>query len=243
MNDNDKIESNITLAKRIAALPKEVTPMQRLFLHTLLTHRNAKTGLCFPSHATIAREMGSGEATPKRKQEELVKMGYIRVGKIVGKSGKVNSYSIHLPDTSVSSSTNSVSSSADSVSFEKALSITVIHEQINNTEKVTGIKQSTADTAPANKGPIEVGEVVSTGLEVGIPEEFCRKWWESFEKAGWTTTRGVPVTRRNLRSLLVKWHENDERFKQMAAQKAANKVNSIHRQKGYVNPLIQGNMA
>ena len=242
MNDYEKPESNFTLAKRIAALPKEVTPMQRLFLHTLLIHRNATTGLCYPSQETIAREMGSGEATPKRKQEELVKMGYLTIGKIISESGKVNSYSLHLPDISVSSSMNSESSSADSVSSRRDLSITVIHKQNNKTNNKTDFKQSTGVAAPARKGHIEVDEVVAVGMEVGISEDYCRKWWEGFEKAGWTTTRGVPVTRRNLRSLLVKWHENDERFKRLAAQKAANKIGSVHHQEGYINPLEKGNL-
>ena len=75
--------------------------------------------------------MGSGEATPKRKQEELVRMGYLSVDKIIGETGKVNSYSLHLPGISVSSSMNSESSSADSVSSRRDLRISVIHKQQN----------------------------------------------------------------------------------------------------------------
>ena len=120
MNDDPKPLSNFTLAKQIAALPRDVSPMQRLFLHTLLIHRNATTGLCYPSLETIAKEMGSCPVTPKRSQRELVKMGYLTVDKVVTEAGKVNSYTINLPDTFVSSS--------------RDLCISVIHKQRNKTD-------------------------------------------------------------------------------------------------------------
>ena len=223
MNDDPKPLSNFTLAKQIAALPRTVSPMKRLFLHTLLIHRNATTGLCYPSLETIAKEMGSCPVTPKRSQRELMKMGYLTVDKVVTEAGKVNSYTINLPDTFVSSSTDSVSSSRD-------LCISEIHKQRNKTDNKTDI----------NREPIALGEVVAVGNETGISEEYCRNWWASFEKAGWHTTRGVPVTRRNLRSLLVKWHENDERFKLLESKKAASHIGAIHQQQNYINPLKQG---
>ncbi len=230
MNDDPKPLSNFTLAKQIAALPRDVSPMQRLYLHTLLIHRNATTGLCYPSLETIAKEMGSSTATTKRSQRELVKMGYLTVDKVVTEAGKVNSYTINLPDTFGSSSTDSGSSSTDSGSSSRDLWITVSHKQRNKTDNKTDI----------NREPIALGEVVAVGNETGISEEYCRNWWASFEKAGWCTTRGVPVTRKNLRSLLVKWHENDERFKLLASKEAASHIGAIHQQQNYINPLKQG---
>ena len=241
MKDNVKPTSNFTLAKRIAALPPEVSPMQRLFLHTLLIHRNATNGLCYPSHETIAKEMSAGIATSKRNQSELVKLGYLKVDKVVTENGKVNSYTINLPDTFVSSSENLVSSSENSVSSSSDLSITVIRKQRNKTDNKTDFNRVLSASPHSQKEPISVDEVIAVGNEVGIPEDYCRKWWEGFEKAGWTTTRGVPVTRRNLRSLLVKWHENDERFKQAASKKASSQIGVAYQQENYVNPLKQGN--
>ena len=241
MKDNAKPTSNFTLAKRIAALPKDVSPMQRLFLHTLLIHRNAATGLCIPSQETIAKEMGAGRVTPKRVQSELVKMGYITLAKASIGSTRVNSYTLNLPDATVSSSTDAVSSSDATISSSSGNSITVIHKQIKQTENKTDFNRVLGVSPLSRKDPIDVDEVIAVGSKVGIPEDYCRKWWEGFEKAGWTTTRGVPVTRRNLRSLLVKWHENDARFKQLASQKAASQIGAIHHQENYINPLKQGN--
>ena len=241
MNDNPKPISNFALAKRIAALPPKVSPMQRLFLHTLLIHRNAKNGLCYPSHETIAKEMGASKATTKRNQRELVKLGYIMVDKVVTDAGKVNSYTLDLPDTLVSSSQTLVSSDEASVSSDTDLRVTVSPKQINKTGKPTDSNRVLTAPQHTQKGPIVVDEVIAVGNVVGISEDYCRKWWEGFEKAGWTTTRGVPVTRKNLRSLLVKWHENDERFRQAAAQKAASQIGAIHHQENYVNPLKKGN--
>ena len=241
MNDNPKPTSNFTLAKRIAALPKEVSTTQRLFLHTLLIHRNATTGLCYPSHGTIAKEMGASQATAKRSQRELEKLGYIMVDKIVTDTGKVNLYTINLPDTLVSSSQTLVSSGGASVSSGADLRLTVSPKQINKTNNKTDSNRVLQAPPPTQKAHIAVEEVIAAGNEVGIPQDYCRKWWEGFEKAGWATTRGVPVTRKNLRSLLVKWHENDERFRQMAALKASSRIGVIHQQENYVNPLKQGN--
>ena len=147
MNDDPKPLSNFTLAKQIAALPRTVSPMQRLYLHTLLIHRNATTGLCYPSLETIAKEMGSSTATTKRSQRELVKMGYLTVDKVVTEAGKVNSYTINLPDTFVSSSPTFVSSSTDSGSSSRDLWITVSHKQRNKTDNKTDI----------NREPIALG--------------------------------------------------------------------------------------
>ena len=54
--------------------------------------------------------------------------------KVVTEAGKVNSYTINLPDTFVSSSPTFVSSSTDSVSSSRDLWITVSHKQRNKTD-------------------------------------------------------------------------------------------------------------
>ena len=61
-------------------------------------------------------------------------MDYLTVDKVVTESEKVNSYTINLPDTFVSSSPTFVSSSTDSVSSSRDLCISVIHKQRNKTD-------------------------------------------------------------------------------------------------------------
>ena len=78
-------------------------------------------------------------------------MGYLTVDKVVTEAEKVNSYTINLPDTFVSSSPTFVSSSTDSGSSSRDLWISVSHKQRNKTDNKTDI----------NREPIALGEVVA----------------------------------------------------------------------------------
>ena len=89
--------SNFELARRVAALPPTISGTERLLLHTLILHRNAQTGECFPTFATLAREMGASVRTVKYSAARLAAAGLLTIGKRKTRDGDGNSYALPLP--------------------------------------------------------------------------------------------------------------------------------------------------
>ena len=89
--------SNYELVRRVAMLPDTVSCSERLLLHTLIMHRNAQTGECFPTFPTLAREMGVSLRTVKYAVSRLVAAGLLTVGKRKTRDGDGNTYALNLP--------------------------------------------------------------------------------------------------------------------------------------------------
>ena len=71
----------------------DVPSNERLILIALASHRNEKTGGCFPSVATLAREVNTSKRNVERLIARLRKAGHIEIGKRATRSGRmVNSY-------------------------------------------------------------------------------------------------------------------------------------------------------
>ena len=88
---------NFELARRVSSLPDAVSCSERLLLHTLLLHRNAQTGECFPNCQTLAREMNVSLRTVKTAVKRLAVAGLLTVGKRKTRHGDGNTYALNLP--------------------------------------------------------------------------------------------------------------------------------------------------
>ncbi len=231
--------SNFEHGRRVAALPPSVSGTERLLMHTLLLHRNAQTGECFPTFATLAREMGASIRTVKYTVSRLAGAGMLAVGKRRTHDGKGNTYTLTIPEvgatvapTSRPQTVQSATSSRcnpqpQTVQSATADGATVAPEQIREQGFTECVEQ--AHTHPT------IEEVLSLARDAELPEHFARKWYADMEQAGWRDTRGNTICRRNARAVLAAWWRQEVR---VAMNTGTNQqIGVIHHENGYVNPL------
>ena len=80
----------------VANLPPDVKSSERLILFVMLSHRNFKTGECFPTVATLAHEANMSKRQVLRHVENLERRGYLQVGKRKTRDGDGNTYKVYL---------------------------------------------------------------------------------------------------------------------------------------------------
>lgn len=185
--------NNFEDGRRVAALPSSVSGMERLLLHTLLLHRNAQAGECFPTFATLAREMGASVRTVKYAVSRLAGAGLLAVGKRRTHDGKGNTYALTLSAVSANIAPTDggtegairdrrwCNSRPQKVQSTTADGATVAHEQINNislTENETRTPQAASVSPPSINDAITatIDEVAQT-LGDRTPS---RKEWRKF---------------------------------------------------------------
>lgn len=62
---------NISYTDGVAVLDAEISPMEKCTLMALLLHIHPVTGLCYPSQATLAKEVGCSERQIRRTLKKL----------------------------------------------------------------------------------------------------------------------------------------------------------------------------
>ncbi len=213
--------SNFELARRVAALPPTISSTERLLLHTLILHRNAQTGECFPTFPTLAREMGAAKRTVKYAATRLATAGLLTVGKRKTSNGDGNTYALTLPAIPADGATVAPSDGAtvahttagrrcnpqpQTVQSTTADGATVAPEQRRNS-----FQQRTSAVARA----LLVEYLIGIARRIGVPERKCNnfafmcwmKWDEHGMKAG--ANFDIPVTERNAETLMRRYWEND----------------------------------
>lgn len=75
------------------AVEKELPAMQKIVLLMLANRTNPETGLCFPSHDTLAKECGMDKRSVIRQIEKLEISGLLKVTR---STNKANSYTLNL---------------------------------------------------------------------------------------------------------------------------------------------------
>ena len=82
----------------VANLPPDVTTSERCVLFALITHRNFKTGDCFPTVATLASDAALSTRQTKRILSRLSRRGLVQTGKRKTRDGDGNTYALFLPE-------------------------------------------------------------------------------------------------------------------------------------------------
>jgi len=210
--------SNFELARRVAALPPRISSTERLLLHTLILHRNAQTGECFPTFATLAREMGASARTVKYSAARLVTAGLLTVGKRKTMHGDGNAYALNLPAIGATvapidgegsatvapiAAGNGCNPLPQRVQSTPAIGATVAPEQIRNRVEHERVQ---LQLHPRMK--ISKAVVLETAERLGIPRRFAVETADRWELLEWQTTNGIPITLSNVKTLLGQWWNN-----------------------------------
>ena len=210
--------SNFELARRVAALPPTISGMERLLLHTLILHRNARTGECFPTFPTLAREMGAGVRTVKYAAARLATAGLLIVGKRKTSNGDCNTYAPTLPAIPADGATVAPSDGAtdahataerqcnprpQTVQSTTADGATDAPEQIIN--RFQHIASANAVAHAPSVVVISKAVVLDAAERLGIPRRFAEETADLWEATYWETTGGIPISPRNVETLLRQW--------------------------------------
>ncbi|MDD5215347.1 MAG: helix-turn-helix domain-containing protein, partial [Methylococcales bacterium] len=83
------------------AVEQELPAMQKIVLLMLANRTNHDTGLCFPSHETLATECGMDKRSVIRQIEKLEAAGLLSVNR---STNKPNSYTLNLSSVTKSPS-------------------------------------------------------------------------------------------------------------------------------------------
>ena len=151
--------SNFELARRVAALPPRISSTERLLLHTLILHRNAQTGECFPTFATLAREMGASARTVKYSAARLVTAGLLTKGKRKTQNGDGNAYALTLP---------AISADGATVAPTDCGTEGAIHDRRECNLRPQRVQSTTADGATV--APEQIRNRISTENETRTPQ-------------------------------------------------------------------------
>ena len=234
MNRGRGMIGNYELTRLVAALPPSVSGTDRLLLHTLIVHRNAQTGGCFPTFQTLAREMCASVRTVKYSAARLAAAGLLEIGKRKTRDGNGNTYTLNLsPIGATVAPTNGASDGAtvaptnngrrcnpqpQTVQSATADGATVAPEQINEQIiKTTTLHASTrararvaaADAENATDDYPKIRDALYEAAErLGVPFDFLIETAISWGNAGWRTSKGIPITARNAEKLLRSWWEH-----------------------------------
>ena len=213
--------SNFELARRVAALPPTISGTERLLLHTLILHRNARTGECFPTYPTLAREMGASVRTVKYATARLAAARLLTVGKRKTRDGDGNTYALTLPAIHADGATVAPSDGAtvahttadrrcnpqpQTVQSTTADGATVAPEQRRNSFQQ---RTNANAVAPAPRVvAISKAVVLDAAERLGIPRRFAEETADLWEATNWETTGGIPISPRNVETLIRRWWEN-----------------------------------
>lgn len=137
------------------AVEQELPAMQKIVLLMLANRTNHDTGLCFPSHDTLAKECGMDKRSVIRQIEKLEAAGLLQVNR---STNKPNSYTLNLSSVTKSPS--------DRVS---PLAVTESHldSDTKSPEPVTNLKRTVVVTRE---------KVFLTFDDLNADEKECWHW-------------------------------------------------------------------
>lgn len=78
-----------------------------------------------------------------------------------------------------------------------------VNENVNDNENVSDrLKTTYSPTQPS------LSSIISYGVDLGIDEDYCKRFYEYYEGIGWVNGNGLPI--KNWKLVLSKWYKKDK---------------------------------